>query len=160
MSASQAATAHQPEPWVTSERRLGTSPVERKALARLQREIASMPASLVVQIALWPLKLSDWARQRKISSAMVYNCLAGTKPYEPVRDMLAESLGVSRLAIDRLIEAKAPPPISLVPPDPLPQAEQITETKPEPAARPEPVKPLRRTRRPLGPPKEQIRLEL
>lgn len=115
--------------WIGASHRSGVSPVERKALGKLQHEAASMPASLVVQIALWPTKLADWARQEKVSPTMVYNCLANTKPYAPVRDRLAESLGVSRAAIDHLIEAVAPPPPSRVPPDPRPETQAPSEPR-------------------------------
>jgi len=151
-----------PEPWVTSARRTGTSPVERKALGKVQREIASMPASLVVQIALWPLKLSDLAREQKVSSSMIYNCLAGVKPYEPIRDMLAERLGVSRLAIDRLIDTPPPPPLSLVPPDPIPDLAETSESPrpPRPVSVTASVEKKDRRPRQRSDPDAQIKLEL
>lgn len=138
MPSSSIATTPVQEPWVGAKQRTGTSPVERKAFGKVQHELAAMPASLVVQIALWPTKLSDLARELEISSSMIYNCLAGTKPYEPVRDQLAERLGVSRQAIDHLIEARTPPPPSLVPPDPFPSVPEPVPSVREAAATPAP----------------------
>ena len=77
-----------------------------------------MPASLVVQIALWPDKLADWAKEMEIAPAVVYNMLANVKPYHRVRGLLARRLNVPKEALDWLIEAPRPGPLAKLPPDP------------------------------------------
>lgn len=99
-------------------RRNGSNPIERKALYRAQLDIAAMPASLVVQIALWPDKIADWCKEESIHPPVAYNCLAGVKPYHDVRDRLANRLGVSRAWLDQLIDAPRPQPSAKRPPDP------------------------------------------
>lgn len=108
-----------PAPWVHSKTRTGQSPVERKALGNLQRNLHAMSASLLVQIALWPLTIAEIARMEKVSSSMLYNCLAGTKPYGPARNIFARYLGVTRAAIDHIIDADPGQPPSQLPPDPI-----------------------------------------
>jgi hypothetical protein len=82
----------------TIDERNGTNPLEQRALYRIQTEIASLPASEVVQMAMWPERLADWATSNGIKPSVVYNMLAGTqanyrkwqpKPYHRVREMLA-----------------------------------------------------------------------
>ena len=51
-----------PLPPPPSRERDGLSALERKALFRVHTELPAMPASLVVQILLWPEKITDWAR--------------------------------------------------------------------------------------------------
>ena len=90
--------------------RTGRNPVERKAIARVQREIAAMPASLVVQLALWPDEIAAWARAEQTSESLVYNMLARRKPYLRMRERLAERLEVSAAILAHLIDARRPLP--------------------------------------------------
>ena len=96
----------------------GLSVLERKALYRVQLEIAAMPASLVVQILLWPDKMTDWARDEGVTPALVYNMLGNFKPYHGLRQRLAERLGVSKGELDHLIEGNRAQPTSRRIPDP------------------------------------------
>jgi hypothetical protein len=96
----------------------GSSVLERKAVYRVQLEIAAMPASLVIQILLWPEKLTDWAREEAVTPALVYNMLGGFKPYHDLRHRLAERLGVSKGALDHLIDGRRPQPTGRRLPDP------------------------------------------
>ncbi|HEV2132481.1 MAG TPA: hypothetical protein VGR27_15305 [Longimicrobiaceae bacterium] len=96
----------------------GSNPIERKAVYRAQLEIRSMPASLVVQIALWPDKLADWAKETAIAPSVVYNMLANVKPYHRVRTLLARRLNVPKQELDHLIEAPRPEPLAKLPPEP------------------------------------------
>jgi hypothetical protein len=96
----------------------GSSVLERKAVYRVQLEIAAMPASLVVQVLLWPEKLTDWAREEGVTPALVYNMLGGFKPYHDLRHRLAERLGVSKGALDHLIDGRRPQPTGRRLPDP------------------------------------------
>lgn len=90
----------------------GRNPVERKAVARVQREIAAMPASLVVQLALWPDEIAAWARAEGSSESLVYNMLARRKPYLRVRERLAERLEVSAAVLAHLVDARRPLPLA------------------------------------------------
>ena len=105
-------------PYAPLRERTGASPIERRAVYRAQLEIQAMPASLVVQIALWPDKLADWAKEMEITPAVVYNMLANVKPYHRVRGLLARRLNVSKEALDWLIEAPRAEPLAKLPPDP------------------------------------------
>jgi hypothetical protein len=107
-----------PPPPPRSRDRDGLSALERKALYRVHTELPAMPASLVVQILLWPEKITDWARDENVTPALVYNMLGGFKPYHGLRQRLAERLGVTKGAVDHLIDARRQQPSSRVIPEP------------------------------------------
>ena len=98
----------------------GLSALERKALYRVHTELPAMPASLVVQILLWPEKITDWARDENVTPALVYNMLGGFKPYHGLRQRLADRLGVTKGAVDHLIDARRQQPSSRLIPEPPP----------------------------------------
>jgi hypothetical protein len=93
-------------PTATHSVRTGQNAVERLAVEVVRREIAAMPASLVVQLALWPGEIAAWAREIRSSESLVYNMLAGRKPYTRTRAELARRLDVSIGVVDHLIEAQ------------------------------------------------------
>jgi hypothetical protein len=97
--------------------RTGRNVIERQAVALVAREIAAMPASLVVQLALWPDEIASWARAEHTSESLVYNMLAHRKPYFRVRDRLAERLGVPVEFLAHLIAARRPLPTAKRGPD-------------------------------------------
>ena len=107
-----------PLPPPRSRDRDGLSALERKALYRLHTELPALPASLVVQILLWPEKITDWARDENVTPALVYNMLGGFKPYHGLRQRLAERLGVTKGAVDHLIDARRQQPSARRIPDP------------------------------------------
>ena len=96
----------------------GLSALERKALYRVHTELPAMPASLVVQILLWPEKITDWARAESVTPALVYNMLGGFKPYHGLRERLAHRLGVTKGAVDHLIDARRQQPSTRRIPEP------------------------------------------
>jgi hypothetical protein len=98
----------------------GLSALERKALYRVHTELPAMPASLVVQILLWPEKITDWARDESVTPALVYNMLGGFKPYHGLRERLAQRLGVTKGAVDHLIDARRQQPSTRRIPEPPP----------------------------------------
>jgi len=98
----------------------GLSALERKALYRVHTELPAMPASLVVQILLWPEKITDWARDESVTPALVYNMLGGFKPYHGLRERLAQRLGVTKSAVDHLIDARRQQPSTRRIPEPPP----------------------------------------
>ena len=107
-----------PLPPPRSRDRDGLSALERKALYRVHTELPAMPASLVVQILLWPEKITDWARGENVTPALVYNMLGGFKPYHGLRERLAERLGVTKGAVDHLIDARRQQPSTRRIPEP------------------------------------------
>jgi hypothetical protein len=104
-------------PTATRPERTGDNPVERLAVAIVRREIAAMPASLVVQLALWPDDIAHWARDERLSESLVYNMLAARKPYSKTRARLADRLAVPTATLDHLVEARRPQPSSRLGPD-------------------------------------------
>lgn len=109
-----------PLPPPPSRNRDGLSALERKALYRVHTELPAMPASLVVQILLWPEKITDWARDESVTPALVYNMLGGFKPYHGLRERLAQRLGVTKAAVDHLIDARRQQPSTRKIPEPPP----------------------------------------
>jgi hypothetical protein len=59
--------------------RTGKSQLEQRALQRFRIEVASVPASTIVQLCMWPETLADWARRVPISPSVVFNALAGRR---------------------------------------------------------------------------------
>jgi hypothetical protein len=118
----------------SSRDRDGLSALERKALYRVHTELPAMPASLVVQILLWPEKITDWARDESVTPALVYNMLGGFKPYHGLRERLAQRLGVTKAAVDHLIDARRQQPttrrIPEPPPDFVPDDVSLAPTRP------------------------------
>jgi hypothetical protein len=123
-SASSAYDRNQSTPTLpppSSRDRDGLSALERKALYRVHTELPAMPASLVVQILLWPEKITDWARDENVTPALVYNMLGGFKPYHGLRERLAQRLGVTKSAVDHLIDARRQQPSTRKIPEPPPE---------------------------------------
>ncbi len=102
--------------------RTGTTLVEQTAIRTVARDVAAMPASLVVQLALWPDELARWARATRTDASVVYNALAGRKPYRAVRERLAGRLDVTPGVLGQLIEARRPLPTAQRDPDAPPPA--------------------------------------
>ncbi|MBV9880441.1 MAG: hypothetical protein JO180_08090 [Gemmatirosa sp.] len=97
----------------------GANAIERLAIDVVRRETAAMPASLVVQLALWPDEVATWAREIRSSESLVYNMLAARKPYARARAALADRLGVGLAVVDHLVESARPQPsVRSGPPDP------------------------------------------
>src|SRR5215218_4339955 len=82
--------------------RSGRNAIERKAVFRVQTDVASMPASLVVQLALWPDDVAHWSRASGEDESLVYNMLARRKPYWRAREALARRLQVSVAVLSHL----------------------------------------------------------
>lgn len=90
----------------------GRNAIERQAVALVRHEVAAMPASLVVQLALWPDEIASWARAEGTSESLVYNMLARRKPYVRMRGRLADRLEVPLAVVSHLIDARRPLPSS------------------------------------------------
>jgi hypothetical protein len=98
----------------------GSNPLERMALYRAGLDVGAFPATLVVQLAMWPNQVVTLARQAGRSPAMFYNALtrANGRPYHSVRRIfvgylrsIARQHGsdpdpVTKQAIDHLLDAR------------------------------------------------------
>ena len=101
--------------------RTGSTHVEQLAVRTVAHEVAAMPASLVVQLALWPDELARWARASRVDASVVYNALAGRKPYRAMRERLAARLEVIPGVLGQLIDATRPLPTAQRDPAILPR---------------------------------------
>ncbi len=102
--ANRVADRMQDVPLVARAQRTGASRIEERAVARVREQVAHMPASLVVQLALWPDELARWARAERIAESVVYNLLAARKPYLRMRERLAAHLGVQTGYLAALVD--------------------------------------------------------
>ena len=117
----------------------GTNPIERRAVWRVWHDVAALPASVLVQIALFPETLAEWARRIDVPAAMVYAMLAGSAPHRPLRGALARRLAVAPSAVDVVVdtprrEPEPPRPPALAPP-PGADAADAADAPPEVAER-------------------------
>lgn len=103
----------------------GTNPIERRALWRAWRDVAALPASLLVQLALFPETLAQWAQRRAVPPSMVYAMLAGSATHRQLRHALARRLELPEAALDHVIDAPrrepALPRAAELPPAPPPE---------------------------------------
>jgi hypothetical protein len=102
-------------PLVARAQRTGASRIEQRGVARVREHVSRMPASLVVQLALWPDELARWARAERIAESVVYNLLAGRKPYLRMRERLAAHLGVQTGHLASLVDGVIDEPTSTGP---------------------------------------------
>lgn len=116
----------------------GSNPLEIRAVHHAWRETAALPASLLVQLALFPESLAVWARRRRIAPSLLYGVLAGTQRQPGVREALARQLGLSMAAIDHAIDApRAQPsrpaalPLADAPPPAAPHAAHPADDRDE-----------------------------
>lgn len=142
LPAEASAADDQPRPgW-----RNGAGLLERTALRRLEVDIAAIPASLVVQLALWPETIAAWARREWPRSgagaaALAYALLANSQRPDRIERALARRLGVDPVVLRALITARCPEPSSrrlplelteLLPPPPPPPTSTAQITAPRP----------------------------
>lgn len=83
----------------------GSNPLELRAVFHAWHDTAALPASVLVQLALFPETLAVWARRRHIAPSLLYGVLAGTQRHPGVREALARQLGLPTAAIDHAIDA-------------------------------------------------------
>jgi hypothetical protein len=94
----------------------GSNPLERMAVQRVEIEIAALPASLVVQLALYPETLAAWARRQSIPAPLLYSTLAAGQANQRIRHALAGRLGVAPRELDALVDAERQEPRATRPP--------------------------------------------
>jgi hypothetical protein len=87
------------------QRRDGSNPLERKVVYRVALDMATLPASLVVQLILHPTTLAAWCRMQAFTPSIVYALLAGTQRAARVEAALARALRVDPNTLRALIDA-------------------------------------------------------
>jgi hypothetical protein len=154
-AAGQTAPPPPPEPVSPTQRlpavRDGSNPLERRAVWHVWRQIAALPASLVVQLILFPETLAEWARRRQVPASMLYAMLAGTQAHPGLREPLARRLGVPGRALDVLLDAQRREPVLAQPAlaDRPPDEPTVAASAPSPAE-PAPEPPPARDQLSLG----------
>ncbi len=113
----------------------GSGLLERMALARLEVDLAALPASLIVQVALWPDTIAAWARREWPrgaggAAAMTYALLADSQHPDRIERALARRLSVAPAVLRALIVAPCPEPSSR-----RPVLDLTSQPVPEPFAR-------------------------
>src|SRR5690606_36058459 len=78
--------------------------------------------STIVQLAIFPESLAEWARRRAFPPSVVYTTLAGSQRNRRIRDALARRIGVSTRDLDTLLDSPRPEPEVLLPPSPATEA--------------------------------------
>ena len=128
-------------------RRDGSNPIERRAAWHVAQDAAAFPASMIVQLALYPETLAEWARRRSVGPSMVYGMLAGTQPHPGLREALARRLDVATPVLAALLDAprreprRAPTAALADAPPPTPDREGPDEPSDPSAPAPEPGSP-------------------
>lgn len=115
----------------------GTNPIEQRAVWRVWHDAAALPASVLVQIALFPETLAEWARRQRLPPSLLYAMLAGVQPHPGIREALARRLGVAVSAVNVLVDgerrepaAPAPGPLADSPPGDSPAADPSAADRP------------------------------
>jgi hypothetical protein len=119
------------------QRRDGSNPLERKVIYRVALDIATLPASLVVQLILHPTTLAAWCRMQAFPPSVVYALLAGTQRAARMEAALARALRVDPGVLRALIDAPLGVPGPRAQPDPEPARERPLKRAPT-----RPVSPL------------------
>jgi hypothetical protein len=88
----------------------------RAAIDNIARHIASLSASEVVQLVMYPESLAAWAAAAGVDDSQVANCFRRHRRYNRLRTLLATRLGVPISVLDHLIDAAPAVPASKRPP--------------------------------------------
>lgn len=95
-----------PEPPITRRERSLGDPIVLRAIANVDENVAAMPASDVVQLALWPQSLAAWAREQGEDESQLSNLFRRYRTYARLREELARRLSVEPPVLAQLIEAR------------------------------------------------------
>ncbi len=91
-------------------------PIVRSAVDNVERHIAALSASEVVQLVMYPESLAAWAGGAGVDDSQVANLFRRHRRYNRVRVLLATRLGVPIAVLDHLIDAPAAVPAAKRPP--------------------------------------------
>src|SRR5579883_3206139 len=78
-------------------------PIVRQAVENVGRNIASLTASEVVQLVLYPESLAAWAAGAGVDDSQVVNLFRRHRRYTRLRGLLAARLGVPIAVLDHLM---------------------------------------------------------
>ncbi len=88
----------------------------RSAVDNVERHIAALSASEVVQLVMYPESLAAWASGAGVDDSQVANLFRRHRRYNRVRVLLATRLGVPIGVLDHLIDAPPTVPAAKRPP--------------------------------------------
>jgi hypothetical protein len=91
-------------------------PIVRAAVDNVQRHIASLSASEVVQLVMYPESLAAWAGGAGVDDSQVANLFRRHRRYNRLRALLATRVGMPISVLDHLIDAVAAVPAAKRPP--------------------------------------------
>jgi hypothetical protein len=84
--------------------RSATDPIVAAAVDNVRRQVASLSASEVVQLVLYPEPTAGWAQGVGVDESQVANLFRRHRTYARVRLMLAERLGVPLAVLGHLVD--------------------------------------------------------
>lgn len=87
-------------------------PIVQMAIRNVEINISAMTAAEVVELAVFPQSLAEWAREIGRREAQVYNLLRGYRPYEELRSLLATRLDVPAFLLADLIRRPRAQPVA------------------------------------------------
>jgi len=83
----------------------GGDPLVRAAVENVTRQIASLSASEIVQLVLYPESLAAWASASRVDESQVANLFRRHRRYVRLRQILADRVGVPVSILGHLIDA-------------------------------------------------------
>lgn len=96
----------------TAGERRPEDPIIQAAIRNVEANIAAFTASEVVQLALFPSSIAEWAATTDWGVGQVTNMLRRHRPYVAIRQALAERLTVSPSLLSRLVDTSPAQPTS------------------------------------------------
>ncbi len=97
--------AGQPAQTGHSTHRTLDDPIVKAAVENVRRHVASLSASEIVQLVLYPESLAAWSARARVDESQVANLFRRHRTYTRLRQLLAERLGVPFLVLAHLIDA-------------------------------------------------------
>ena len=87
--------------------RSARDPVVQRAIANVRANIGALPASEVVQLAMWPQTLAAWGRANGEDESQLSNLFRRYRTYARLREALARRLDVPVAVLAHLIDARS-----------------------------------------------------
>jgi hypothetical protein len=91
-------------------------PIGRAAIENVERHIAALSASEVVQLVMYPESLAAWASGAGVDDSQVANLFRRHRRYSRLRTLLATRVGMPISVLDHLIDAVVAVPAAKRPP--------------------------------------------
>lgn len=88
----------------------GSNPLERAALARAYADLAAMPPTRIVRLAIWPWDIATWASENKWKLDVVLGTLSGHWTNATIVHKLAQRLRVTDRQLRRFLDAERAQP--------------------------------------------------